>query len=133
MFNVILRQEAIDDLNDIWEYTFEQCSELQADKYYATLKFSCKEIGENPELGREYSGIGRNLLGLKSGKHIIFYQPHPTRGIKNSLDSWLFKDCSPLQHLCNLIKIARNRHLFIPPSVIIKFVVEPKIKKSYTF
>jgi toxin ParE1/3/4 len=73
MAKVILRQEAIDDLNDIWNYTFEQWSENQADKYYALLKFSCKEIGENPELGREYSGIRRNLLGLKTGKHIIFY------------------------------------------------------------
>ena len=73
MAKVILRQEAIDDLNDIWNYTFEQWSENQADKYYALLKFSCKEIGENPELGLEYFGIKRNLLGLKTGKHIIFY------------------------------------------------------------
>jgi len=73
MAKVILRQEAIDDLNDIWDYTFEQWSENQADKYYATLKIACKEIGENPELGREYNGISRDLLGLKSGKHIIFY------------------------------------------------------------
>jgi toxin ParE1/3/4 len=73
MAKVILRQKAIDDLNDIWDYTFEQWSEKQADKYYATLKFACKEIGENPEIGREYPGITNNLLGLKSGKHIIFY------------------------------------------------------------
>lgn len=73
MAKVILRQKAIDDLNDIWDYTFEQWSEKQADKYYATLKFACKEIGENPEIGREYPGITNNLFGLKSGKHIIFY------------------------------------------------------------
>jgi toxin ParE1/3/4 len=74
MAKVILRQEAIDDLNDIWAYTFEEWSENQADKYYATLKFACKQIGENPELGKEYEEISGNLLGLKSGKHIIFYQ-----------------------------------------------------------
>ena len=74
MAKVILRQEAIDDLNDIWAYTFEQWSENQADKYYATIKFACKEIGENPNLGREYTEISKNLLGLKTGKHIIFYQ-----------------------------------------------------------
>jgi toxin ParE1/3/4 len=33
MAKVILRQEAIDDLNDIWDYTFEEWSEVQADKY----------------------------------------------------------------------------------------------------
>ena len=73
MAKVIFRQEAIDDLNDIWDYTFEKWSENQADRYYATLEFACKEIGEYPKLGKEYIDISRNLLGLKSGKHIIFY------------------------------------------------------------
>ena len=73
MIKVILRQEAIDDLNNIWDYTFEKWSESQADKYYETIKFACKEIGRNPELGKEYTEISRQLFGLKSGKHIIFY------------------------------------------------------------
>ena len=74
MAKVILRQEAIDDLNDIWNYTFEKWSEQQADKYYATIKLACNGIGKNPDIGKEYEGISRNLLGFKSGKHIIFYQ-----------------------------------------------------------
>ncbi len=74
MAKVILRQAAIDDLNDIWIYTFEEWSEKQADKYYATLEFACMQIGKNPELGKEYDGINHNLLGLRTGKHIIFYQ-----------------------------------------------------------
>ena len=74
MAKVILRQKAIDDLNNIWNYTFEQWSENQANKYYATIKLACKEIGMNPFLGREYHRISKNLLGLNSGKHIIFYQ-----------------------------------------------------------
>lgn len=74
MAKVILRQEAIDDLNDIWNYTYENWSEAQADKYYATVKLACIGIGKNPNVGRNYAGISENLLGLKSGKHIIFYQ-----------------------------------------------------------
>jgi len=74
MAKVILRQEAIDDLNDIWAYTFEEWSEKQADKYYATLEFACMQIGKNPEIGKEYDGINSNLLGLRTSKHIIFYQ-----------------------------------------------------------
>lgn len=74
MANVILRQEAIDDLNAIWGYTFENWSEQQADKYYSTIKSACKQIGKNPGLGKEYNDVSRNLFGLKSGKHIIFYQ-----------------------------------------------------------
>ena len=74
MAKVTIRQQAIDDLNNIWLYTFEEWSERQADKYYATLEFTCMQIGENPQLGREYEGINSNLLGLRTGKHIIFYQ-----------------------------------------------------------
>jgi toxin ParE1/3/4 len=74
MAKVILRQEAIDDLNDIWTYTFKEWSEKQADKYYATLEFACTQIGENPQLGKQYEGITNNLLGYRTGKHIIFYQ-----------------------------------------------------------
>lgn len=73
MAKVIFRQEAIDDLNAIWDYTFKKWSENQADKYYEALKFTCKEIGENPAIGKEYTTISKNLLGFKSGKHIIFY------------------------------------------------------------
>lgn len=73
MFKVILRQEAINDLNDIWEYTFEEWSENQADKYYASIKFACEEICLNPSLGRNYIEISKSLFGIKTGKHIIFY------------------------------------------------------------
>ena len=74
MANVILRQEAINDLNDIWAYTLEEWSEKQADKYYGTLKFACTKIGNDPKLGKKYDGISSNLLGVKTAKHIIFYQ-----------------------------------------------------------
>ena len=74
MAKVVLRQEAIDDLNNIWRYTFDEWSEKQADKYYATIEFACTQIGKNPSLGRKYDEIRKNLLGLRMGKHIIFYQ-----------------------------------------------------------
>jgi toxin ParE1/3/4 len=74
MAKVIFRQQAIDDLNAIWTYTYDEWSEKQADKYYASLEFACLQIGENPDLGKEYEEIKRNLLGLRTGKHIIFYQ-----------------------------------------------------------
>ena len=73
MAKVILRQEAIDDLNRIWDYTFEKWSENQADLYYGTIKSICNEIGNNPDLGKTYPGISKQLFGLRTGKHIIFY------------------------------------------------------------
>ncbi|WP_339926220.1 type II toxin-antitoxin system RelE/ParE family toxin [uncultured Cyclobacterium sp.] len=74
MAKVVFRQEAIDDLNNIWFYTSEIWSETQADKYYAAIKMVCNGIADNPNMGKEYEGINRNLLGIKSGKHLIFYQ-----------------------------------------------------------
>ena len=68
-----MRQKAIDDLNDIWEYTFEKWSENQADKYYETIKYACKEIGVTLDVGKRYSGISKDLLGLKTQKNILFY------------------------------------------------------------
>ena len=74
MAKIIFRQEAIHDINEIWSYTFKKWSEKQADKYYSALEFACIHLGQNPELGKEYDGIQKNLLGLRTGKHIIFYQ-----------------------------------------------------------
>ena len=74
MAQVLFRQAAIDDLNTIWEYTFETWSEKQADKYYETIKMNCHGIAMNPFIGREYEGVNPNLYGLKIEKHIIFYQ-----------------------------------------------------------
>ncbi|MEQ9426509.1 MAG: type II toxin-antitoxin system RelE/ParE family toxin [Cyclobacteriaceae bacterium] len=73
MAKVIFRQKAIDDLNNIWDYTFENWSENQADKYYAAIKLTCKAIGENLDVGKVYSGVSQNLRGIKCEKHIIFY------------------------------------------------------------
>lgn len=73
MAKVILRQEAINDLSDIWYYTLHKWSEKQADKYYNDIKIACKEIGENPTIGKNYTDISEQLLGFKSGKHILFY------------------------------------------------------------
>lgn len=66
MAKLVLRQEAIDDLTDIWEYTIETWSENQADKYYETLKLACIEISNNPALGKEYVEILKGLLGFRN-------------------------------------------------------------------
>ena len=73
MLKLTLRQEAIDDLNEIWNYTKTQWSENQAEKYYQTIKTSCNLIAENPTIGKSYNEISRHLFGFKTGKHIIFY------------------------------------------------------------
>ncbi|OMQ11545.1 type II toxin-antitoxin system RelE/ParE family toxin [[Flexibacter] sp. ATCC 35103] len=69
-----LTNKAVEDLTNIWNYTYDEWSESQADKYYPLLLNSCKEIAENPNLGKKYDNITDKLLGFKSNEHIIFYQ-----------------------------------------------------------
>ncbi len=69
-----LTNKAVEDLNRIWEYTYDTWSEYQADKYYDLLLNSCQDIANNPELGKNYDGITTKLFGLKVNRHIIFYR-----------------------------------------------------------
>ena len=69
-----LTNKAVEDLSKIWDYTFEVWSERQADKYYESLISNCKEIADNPHLGKNYNGINQSLLGMKMNRHIIFYR-----------------------------------------------------------
>lgn len=74
MVRYILTNKAVDDLTQIWNYTFDKWSENQADKYYYMLLENCQELASNPNLGKDYSAIIQNLLGFNSGRHIIFYR-----------------------------------------------------------
>jgi len=69
-----LTNKAVDDLTQIWDYTFDKWSESQADKYYNMLLDNCEEIANNSDLGKKYSAVVENLLGFKVGRHIIFYR-----------------------------------------------------------
>lgn len=69
-----LTNKAVADLSKIWEYTFEVWSEKQADKYFDELISNCEEIAENPDLGKNYEGISKQLLGIQANRYIIFYR-----------------------------------------------------------
>jgi len=66
-----LSNRAVDDLSEIWLYTFYEWSEIQSDKYYDLLLTNCQEIANNPALGKPYPEISNTLFGFKSGEHII--------------------------------------------------------------
>jgi len=69
-----LTKKAVQDLNGIWEYTLENWSERQADKYYDMLLDICQDIADNPGLGKNYDGIRSDFFGLKVNRHLIFYR-----------------------------------------------------------
>ena len=74
MAKFYLSNKAVEDLNNIWEYTVETWSENQAEMYYLLLMDSCQELANKPNQGKSYELVEKNVLGLKTGEHIIFYQ-----------------------------------------------------------
>ena len=65
---------AVQDLSEIWNYTFEQWSERQADNYYEQLTATFESIATNQQQGRNYEGIRSDLFGFKVNRHIVFYR-----------------------------------------------------------
>lgn len=74
MPNYKLTNAAVEDLTNIWNYTFEKWSEKQADSYYKILIENCQNIANDPEIGKNYDGISIELFGLKANRYIIFYR-----------------------------------------------------------
>lgn len=72
MAKYYLTNKAVEDLSEIWEYTFKNWSEKQADKYYDLLLTACDELAKNPKLGKPYDIMTSGILGFKSGEHLIF-------------------------------------------------------------
>ena len=74
MAKYALTNKAVEDLSEIWNYTYEAWSESQADKYYELIIAACQEIAETPASGKNYDEISKEILGFGVGKHIIFYR-----------------------------------------------------------
>lgn len=74
MAKYFLTNKAVEDLSEIWDYTYINWSEKQADIYYQSLVHAFEEISENPYKGRNYIEIANEIIGFKSNKHTIFYR-----------------------------------------------------------
>ncbi len=67
-------KRALNDLIEIWDYTVEEWSQNQAEKYYDLIMASCLDLANNPQLGKSYDIVFVGVLGYKCGEHIIFYR-----------------------------------------------------------
>lgn len=74
MAKFYLTNKAVHDLGDIWNYTVDNWSENQAEIYYSLLIDSFQEIAHKPNLGKSYEVVEKNILGFKTGQHLIFYR-----------------------------------------------------------
>jgi toxin ParE1/3/4 len=69
-----LTNKSVEDLANIWDYTFEVWSEVQADKYYNYLLDCFQNLADNPKLGRIYNDVTKHLHGYRATQHIIFFR-----------------------------------------------------------
>jgi toxin ParE1/3/4 len=74
MANYVLTNKAVEDLTEIWNYTFDVWSETQADRYYEMLIEACQELDTEKIIGKDYPEITLGMMGLRIGQHIIFYR-----------------------------------------------------------
>jgi toxin ParE1/3/4 len=73
-FNFEISKLALKDLNDIWEYSTDQWSKQQANRYYKEIIEAIREICNNSEIGMpiDYVKPGHRRINVKS--HMIVYK-----------------------------------------------------------
>jgi len=71
---VNLRPQALQDLEDIWVYTYETWGEDQADQYIFDLSDGFEKLADHPDKGRACDDIREGYRKYDIGKHIVFYR-----------------------------------------------------------
>ena len=69
-----LTQAADKDLYDIYNYTFREFGEIQADVYFKSLEESLANLVENPELGVDVSDVREGYRRFTHDRHSFYYQ-----------------------------------------------------------
>jgi toxin ParE1/3/4 len=69
-----LTNKAVNDISEIWNYTADNWSEIQADTYYNLLLNTCQELADFKIMGKNYPEINSAISGYRAGQHILFYQ-----------------------------------------------------------
>ncbi len=69
-----LSNKAVADMANIWDYTYEEWSEVQANKYYNQLLDCFQNLADNPQLGRNYNEVTDSLVGYRCNQHIVLFR-----------------------------------------------------------
>lgn len=71
---IILSEEAILDLEEIWLYTFKNWSLEQADRYHSLITGEIKFLSSNPNSGKVLDHIRKGYRSSKVNAHHLFYR-----------------------------------------------------------
>lgn len=70
----VISKKAISDLEDIWLYTAEKWSVVQADRYYHLIFDEIGFICKNSNVGRSMEHVRAGYRVSKVKSHLIFYR-----------------------------------------------------------
>ena len=73
MREVVIRPRAIEDLEDIWQYTHERWGAGQADRYLFTIDAALTNLAQDPTTGRSMDSVRAGYWSLHVGRHLVFY------------------------------------------------------------
>ena len=68
-----LTPEALQDLNDIWDYVGHD-NPRAADAFIARLLRTCQLLAQSPRLGRQREDLAKGLRCHPVGNYLIFYR-----------------------------------------------------------
>ncbi|MFK8059591.1 MAG: type II toxin-antitoxin system RelE/ParE family toxin [Polaribacter sp.] len=69
-----ISEQAINDLNNIWIYTFHKWSKEQSDRYYYLIIGEIEFIADNYLIGKSAEQTRKNYRVTKIKSHLIFYR-----------------------------------------------------------
>lgn len=58
----------------IGDYTRRTWSMKQCARYLDQLERCCRQLADNPKLGRAYAEVGQGYRRLEQGKHVVFFR-----------------------------------------------------------
>ena len=70
----ILSEIADKDLEDIFDYTFDEFGYDQAEKYLLEIEEIFQNLIANPQIGKKRDEIKQGLYSFPKDNHIIFYR-----------------------------------------------------------
>lgn len=72
--NYKISNEALNDLQNIWIYTFKNWSIAQADRYFNLIMDEIEYLSENPNNGKDYGHVRQGYYCSKVKSHLVFYK-----------------------------------------------------------
>ncbi|OYU93387.1 MAG: plasmid stabilization protein [Bacteroidetes bacterium B1(2017)] len=72
MAEFIISEKALDDLNNIWIYTAENWSVVQANRYYNLIMDEIEFVADNFEATKDFGDIRKDYRYSKVKSHLIF-------------------------------------------------------------